>query len=45
MTGLLDVLTAPIDQPETVTTESAYPSGSGSAAATVTQPPAVMVAA
>jgi anti-anti-sigma factor len=43
--GLLELLTAPIDQPETVTTESEHPSGTGSAPATVTQPPATMVAA
>ena len=43
MTGLLDVLTAPIDQPPP--TRSGYPSRTGPTPATATQPPGMMAAA
>lgn len=45
VTGLLGVLTAPIDQPEPLPTKSEYPSRTGPTPATVTEPPGVMVAA
>jgi hypothetical protein len=45
VTGLLDVLTAPIDQPQPQATRSGHPSGIGPSPATVTQPPSLMAAA
>ena len=45
LTGLLDVLTAPIDQPQPLPTRSGHPSGIGPSPATATQPPTMMVAA
>jgi anti-anti-sigma factor len=43
VTGLLDLFTAPIDQPQPLPTRSGYPSRTGPAAAT--QPPGVLAAA
>jgi anti-anti-sigma factor len=45
LTGLLDVLTAPIDQPQPLPTRSEYPARIGPASATVTAPPDMLVAA
>jgi len=45
VTGLLDVLTAPIDQPQLLPTRSGHSSGIGPSPATVTQPPGLMAAA
>jgi anti-anti-sigma factor len=45
VTGLLGVLTAPIDQPEPLPTRSEYPSRVGPTLATVPPPPDLMVAA
>jgi anti-anti-sigma factor len=45
VTGLLDVLTAPIDQQRPQTTRSGHPSRIGPSPATATQPPGMMAAA
>jgi anti-anti-sigma factor len=45
VTGLLGVLTAPIDQPQPLPTRSGHPSGIGPSPANVTQPPRMTVAA
>lgn len=44
VTGLLGVLTAPIDQPKPLPTRSEYASRTGPTPATVTEPSGVMVA-
>jgi anti-anti-sigma factor len=45
LTGLLDVFTAPIDQPQPLAPRSEYPSGAGSVPAAAAQPPDMMAAA
>jgi len=44
LTGLLDVLTAPIEQPQPLPTRFEHPSRTGPAPATATEPPGVLAA-